>query len=225
MNVHTPISGETFLDGTTCTITWSSYGVDNVVIEYSTDSGASWQEIAKDINESAKRYEWTVPDNPSNNVTIRITDTSDLGISGISPEAFEIFTPVLTLEHEPLTSAPENAAVEFKATINSNTAVEEVIVYYDKSGEREFNQSLVMNVTGDTYLATLSSELFTGYGIEYYITVKDSAGREERYPKSGYASIQAQVSDVKSEVTVEGGSEQTAYRCRLFLQIPPLPIS
>ncbi|MFC1551920.1 SUMF1/EgtB/PvdO family nonheme iron enzyme [Candidatus Latescibacterota bacterium] len=210
--VLSPRNGERLQVGSVYDITWEYKGVSEVALEISTNGGATWQSLESNISASSGSYSWTVPDMQSTDCKIRISDVTDSNISGLSNGLFEIFLPFINIEHEPITATPENTSIVFRAAISNNTAIEEVNVFYDKTGERVFDEKLEMAYDGVKYESTLSSDHFTAYGIEYYITACDTYGFEKRFPEEGFISIQAQVSDMKSEYTVAGGSEQNAYR-------------
>jgi hypothetical protein len=94
ITVTSPNGGENMTVGSNQEITWNSTGeVGNVIIEYSLDSGASWFNIATST-ENDGCYYWTVPDNPSDNCLVKISETgNDDGPSDISNEEFSIVPP------------------------------------------------------------------------------------------------------------------------------------
>jgi hypothetical protein len=99
ITVISPNGGENLSVETTQEISWSSIGtIDNVMIEYSTDSGTSWTIIVQcTVNDGS--FNWTIPGNPSDNCLIRIRgcdgddepmDVSDAVFSIISPSQASI---------------------------------------------------------------------------------------------------------------------------------------
>ena len=75
ITVSAPNGGEDWQVGSTHDITWTSNKTSgNVHIEYSTDSGANWADIAASTSDDGT-YSWTIPDNPSTTCLVRITDT------------------------------------------------------------------------------------------------------------------------------------------------------
>jgi hypothetical protein len=67
--------------------------VENVMIEYSVDNGATWTTVvpAAAHNGTGGSYNWTVPDTPSETCLVRITDnSSDEGPSDVSDAVFTI---------------------------------------------------------------------------------------------------------------------------------------
>jgi ABC-type amino acid transport substrate-binding protein len=75
--VTSPAGGETWCVGHTETIRWTSYCLTNgVKIDYSTNSGASWNLI--DANpENDGSYDWLVPNTPSTLCKIRVCDVDE----------------------------------------------------------------------------------------------------------------------------------------------------
>jgi|GEM_PF-1429530 len=96
ITITTPNGGESWAVGSYHNITWTSSGtVGNVKIEYSTDNGSSWINIAASTANDGS-YNWTIPDNPSDNCLVRVTDTDDYP-SDVSDAMFFIVTPSITL--------------------------------------------------------------------------------------------------------------------------------
>jgi hypothetical protein len=75
ITVTSPNGGEDWKVDSTYNITWTSSNTSgNVKIEYSTNNGGSWvEEIASTTDDGS--YSWTVPDIPSNNCLVRVSDT------------------------------------------------------------------------------------------------------------------------------------------------------
>ncbi len=88
VTVLAPNGGEVWCAGETRDIEWASVGVAEVRIEFSTDGGTTWGEIAQ-VDSSPGVYEWGVPDEPSEACFVRITD---LGVGGVSDESDGPFT-------------------------------------------------------------------------------------------------------------------------------------
>lgn len=77
--------------GSRQSVTWNSTSIANVRLEYSTDNGNNWNTITESVSASLHSYEWTVPDTPSEQCRIRISDASDPEIMDISSSTFTIF--------------------------------------------------------------------------------------------------------------------------------------
>ncbi|MCI0514001.1 T9SS type A sorting domain-containing protein, partial [candidate division KSB1 bacterium] len=96
ITISAPNGGERWLIGSTQNITWSSTGTSgNVKLDYSTNTGASWTTISASTADDGT-YAWTVPNTPSTNCQVRITDT-DGSPADLSNNVFTIYDEVLTL--------------------------------------------------------------------------------------------------------------------------------
>jgi hypothetical protein len=97
LKVTAPNGGEQLMVGSLFTITWETTGSgETVIIEYSTNGGETWVEITGAAGNNG-RYDWTVPDEPSDNCLVRISeaggqtsDTSDGPFSIVQPSAGDI---------------------------------------------------------------------------------------------------------------------------------------
>ena len=74
ISVKSPYGGEIWQAVTTQVISWGSTGVTAVNIDYTTNNGLNWNSVVANIP-STGYYSWTqVPNTPSSNCRIRITD-------------------------------------------------------------------------------------------------------------------------------------------------------
>ena len=88
----TPNGGETLLAGATYPITWQTDegpNIEYVLIEYSPDNGADWNDV--DIWPNTGSYEWDIPLVDSNECLVRISDLYNTSISDTSYSVFTIF--------------------------------------------------------------------------------------------------------------------------------------
>jgi hypothetical protein len=90
--VTSPDGYETLVANTNHSITWDTTGaVDDVHIEYSTDNGNTWTDVvASTVNTGT--YDWTVPDTPSIECRVRISDAADGTPTDTSDWPFTILT-------------------------------------------------------------------------------------------------------------------------------------
>lgn len=95
--VYDPNGGEVFGSGTSQYITWGSSGVTDVKIEYSVNGGASYTTIIASTAASSGYYYWPIPNNPSSNCKIRISDVSNSSVNDVSDAVFTITTPAITV--------------------------------------------------------------------------------------------------------------------------------
>lgn len=93
ITVNTPNGGEAWHIGTTQYITWISAGITNVKIEYSTNSGSSWNIVATSIPANQNSYIWTIPNTPTTQALIRISDVTNSTINDVSNNEFSIAPP------------------------------------------------------------------------------------------------------------------------------------
>ncbi len=84
-----PNGNEKLQVGGTKTIRWSSTYINNITIEYSANNGASWNFVASVAGDSGK-YEWRVPNSPTNQARIRIKDFDYPNVFDLSDTTFSI---------------------------------------------------------------------------------------------------------------------------------------
>ncbi|MFA6024848.1 MAG: LamG-like jellyroll fold domain-containing protein [Ignavibacteriaceae bacterium] len=90
-----PNGGENFIVGKVDTIKWSSSNIAEVKLEYSTDNGANWISILALTPASAGSYVWTIPNTPSTNCKVRISDAANSSLADTSDNVFSIIKPAL----------------------------------------------------------------------------------------------------------------------------------
>ena len=84
--------------GTTTTIKWVYLGIESVTIEYSADNGSNWTTITENVDASHRGQNWFLPNLPSEECLIRITDTSNQEITDTSDGVFSIKDSFLQLQ-------------------------------------------------------------------------------------------------------------------------------
>jgi hypothetical protein len=93
VTVNSPNGGEAWSRGSTQTIKWTTTGsVGNVKIQYSANSGSSWNTIISSTQNDGS-YSWQVPDSASNKCKVKISEASRSSISDISNGVFSITGP------------------------------------------------------------------------------------------------------------------------------------
>lgn len=92
LTLNSPHGGEEWRGNTQKQITWQSNGITNINLEYSTDGGASWQPVANGTNISASlgTLNWSVPNSPSTNCLLIISDASNPSVNDASDAVFTI---------------------------------------------------------------------------------------------------------------------------------------
>jgi len=115
LTLTSPNDGESWHVGTMHNITWSSTGsIANVNLEYSKDGFASDVHtiIASTPNDGS--YTWTIPNDPSTTVRMRVSDASSPAVNDISNANWSIYnTPPIT----PTAPSPVNGAVSQPITV------------------------------------------------------------------------------------------------------------
>ncbi|MDP2984481.1 MAG: PQQ-binding-like beta-propeller repeat protein, partial [Candidatus Latescibacter sp.] len=91
VRVTAPNGGESWTAGATQTVTWTSSGVTNVKIEYTTDSGTTWTAITASMLASSGSLAWAIPATlNSPGCKVRITDTTNSAVTDVSDGVFTI---------------------------------------------------------------------------------------------------------------------------------------
>lgn len=115
VQVVQPNGGENLFVGQTYQIVWNASGINNVKLEYSTNGGSSWNYIAtvpaytaskvklsgkhpKDpdavIEGTLGTYSWVVPNTPSNQCLVRVSDNDNPSVFDVSDNFFSISAPM-----------------------------------------------------------------------------------------------------------------------------------
>ena len=97
LTVVKPNGGETFVAGKTDTIKWTNSNVANVKLEFTSDNGLNWTSIITSTTASSGNFVWVIPNTPSKNCKIRISDVLNQEITDMSDEVFNIITPTISL--------------------------------------------------------------------------------------------------------------------------------
>jgi hypothetical protein len=154
ISITSPVGGENLIIGLVENITWTSSGVTNVKIDYTTDGGTPWIPIIASTSASSGSYSWIVPNTPSTNCKVRISDASNSSTYSISPSSFTIYSypSVIVM----------NNSIGFSGIYNKN--------YYKLiglPGETNFSLSTLMTGTQKTdWQAYWDNGADTNYQIE-----------------------------------------------------------
>ena len=97
IKVITPNGGEAYITGKRYPITWDWTGsFNNVKIEYSIDGGNTWNSIISSTQNDGSHY-WTVPNTPSNECRIRISDATNPNVTDTSDNNFSILSTGISI--------------------------------------------------------------------------------------------------------------------------------
>jgi hypothetical protein len=95
LQVTSPAGGEVWKAGSNPILNWQSTALSKLVnIDLSTDGGTTWQEIVGDTPDDGNVRDWIVPNSPSTQCKIKITDISGSPLA-VSNGYFTILTPTI----------------------------------------------------------------------------------------------------------------------------------
>ncbi|MDH3268054.1 MAG: T9SS type A sorting domain-containing protein [Ignavibacteria bacterium] len=157
ITVTAPNGGELWLAGTDHNITWTRQSVSQVKIEYSTDNGSVWIDVVATTPAVFGFYNWTIPNTPSTQCLVRISDAGNAAVNDVSDNAFTIEEAVSV---EDLKSGiPEEYALyqNYPNPFNPSTKIEFAIPSPSQVTIDVFNQ------LGEQIATILNSNLSAGY--------------------------------------------------------------
>jgi hypothetical protein len=96
-----PNGGQSWSVGSSHDITWTSQCLDNVKIEFSTNNGSDWTEEIASTPAGTGSYSWTIPDTPSDQCLVRVSDADDGSPNDVSDAVFSIVSGDFSLEVSP----------------------------------------------------------------------------------------------------------------------------
>ncbi|MGQ9465744.1 MAG: T9SS type A sorting domain-containing protein [bacterium] len=97
VEVICPNGGENYIVGDACAIHWNWLGViSNVKIEYSSDGGVTWNQITSSTSNDGD-YIWTIPNIPTTQCRIKITNLADPNCYDMSNANFTVQAPSFTI--------------------------------------------------------------------------------------------------------------------------------
>lgn len=98
VKVVTPNGGEKLFVSEVNAISWTSVNTTSVFLEYTTDGGSTWSAVVPGgitLPAYLGTYPWTIPNTPSPNSWVRITNVERPRFADTSDAAFEIARPLL----------------------------------------------------------------------------------------------------------------------------------
>jgi len=98
ITVTSPNGNETWYVGQSKNITWTASNTTNYYnIDYSTDNGTTWTSLASSYYAVTGTFPWTVPNTPSTNCIVRVTDANNLPVTDQSNAVFTIAAPFINI--------------------------------------------------------------------------------------------------------------------------------
>jgi len=157
VTVTAPNGGENWEVGTINHITWTRQEVSNVRIEYSTDNGNSWTLVVASVLAIFGNYNWTIPNTPSTQCLVRISEVGNASVYDVSDNTFTIEEPVSVDELK--SGIPDEYALyqNYPNPFNPSTNIEFAIPNSSQVTIDVFNQ------LGEKVATILNSILSAGY--------------------------------------------------------------
>jgi len=185
-SVNYPYQGQSFNNGSSMYISWTSANVANVKIELSTNGGTSYSTIVASTNASSQSYTWpTINSTASTNCKVRVSDVNNATVNAVSG-VFTIVIPVPTITS---VTAPYQGQVLTVAT-------------------QQYIQWTSANVS------LVKIELSTDGGTTYptsQLVVASTSGTQQYYywtvPNNPSTNCKIRVSDVANLTTVSAQSQ------------------
>jgi len=230
ITVSAPDGGENWLVGSDEDITWTSVGTSgDVHIEYSINNGSNWANVIASTPDDGT-HSWTIPDEPSENCLVRISDT-DGNPSDVSDAVFTISSaPFISVtapnggenwragstQDVTWTSGGTSGDVHIEYSINDGTDWADVIASTPDDGTHSWTipdepseDCLVRISDTDGSPSDTSDAVFTISPVPY-ITITAPNGGENWYINSVYDIIWVTnltvEEDVRIEYSIDNGS-------------------
>ncbi len=116
VTVTYPNMGESFVPGETESIHWDAVNTTgSFVLEYSTNNGASWNNIAT-VGATTTNYAWTIPNSVTGSAKIRVTNGTNVDVSD---DVFSIAP--LVLNQQIVQVCPDSAKFTWNAVANAQS--------------------------------------------------------------------------------------------------------
>jgi hypothetical protein len=123
LTLSSPNGNEAWDVGSTQNITWSGVNITNVKLEYTIDAGVSWNLITSSTSALTGTEYWTIPNTPSTQCKVRISDAND-GIPSDTSDASFTITSACSHTWVPVTNQQYNmsiiAQLKFQNVLSTN---------------------------------------------------------------------------------------------------------
>jgi len=154
VNLTSPNGGESWLAGTNQNITWTSSNINNLKIEYSTNNGTNWSTVVASVAAANGIYQWVVPNTPSINCRIRLSDALNSATNDVSDNPFSIIVPSITV-NAPNGGENWQAGTQQNITWVSNNVTNVKIEYSTNNGTNWTTVNSSIAATLGTYTWTV----------------------------------------------------------------------
>jgi uncharacterized protein (TIGR02145 family) len=93
LSLQSPFGGENWQVGTTHKISWGGVLTNKKIkLEYTTDNGISWLNITDSIPATDGDFNWIIPNTPSTNCKVRITEINNPASISLNDSSFYIYS-------------------------------------------------------------------------------------------------------------------------------------
>lgn len=152
-----PNGGESLYPTNQTQIQWHAANSSHVSIDYSIDNGAQWTNIEAAVNATTGIYDWTIPNTPSNQCKVRITDIHDTLTYDISQNVFTIKTlPTIELLN-PLGGDTLMAGSTYTITWTGTNLEQSVRVFYS------LNSGVSWTYIGEVW------DMYNGASLDWFV--------------------------------------------------------
>jgi len=156
LDLISPDGNEGWTIGTTKNIMWVSSGVSNVKLEYSTNNGSIWQSVAVSVTASLGTYAWTIPNEPSSQMIVKISDAATPSIQDSSTATFIVGKIAVT---EPLAGSFYQSGKVLTVKWTSQGVNNVRIAYTTDNGSIWTTLPNIINAATETFNFTIPSNL------------------------------------------------------------------
>ena len=212
ITVLSPNGGEYWCVDSTYNILWNSnFFVDNVKLEYSTNGGGTWLPIINST-ENDGVYQWTIPDNPSTNCKVKVSDSYDEDPVDVSDNVFTIGASAITV------TAPNGGqqlcvGTNYNITWNSHCFTGNLKIEYSTNGGSGWNTITSSTANDGTYEWTVAD---TPSG-NCLVRICDAADNDPCDASNGVFTIASQAITVTApnggEVWCVGSNHNITWSC------------
>ncbi|MCE1190082.1 MAG: T9SS type A sorting domain-containing protein [Ignavibacteria bacterium] len=200
ITVTAPNGGENLTVAATQNITWTSTGtIANVKIDYTTDNGTSWAAVVASATNNGT-YAWTVPNTPSTQCKVKVSDASNSSVFDASNAVFTIATAsgVLNISH-----VRTNDANGVSQDTGKVVTVKGIITVGN-----EFNSpSYMQDATGGLAVygrgtTAFSGQMKAGYLVQVTGKIVNYNGLTEMNPVSSFTKLDSNQTVTPAVVTI-----------------------
>jgi hypothetical protein len=131
-----PNGGISYTIGSIANINWNSTGTSGYYnIEYTTNGGASWVSIASNQLITNNTFVWTIPNAPSTNCKVRVTDYASTCKTDMSDQVFTIASVIRNTEYFDNNIITKSEFKSSEIIVYPNPSRDNVIISYETPRE------------------------------------------------------------------------------------------